>query len=90
MAALAAAAAVLVIAAPLLRCRRLAALAAVSLLVSAATVVTYARIPVKSTSLSTLNYLDVLAFPVGVLSWLTVCSAALLAGYQVISRCVRP
>jgi hypothetical protein len=89
VAALAAAAAVLVIAAPLLRCRRLAALAAVSLLVSAATVVTYARIPVKSTSLTTLNYLDVLAFPVGVLSWLTVCSAVLLAGYQVISR-LRP
>ncbi len=68
VAALAVVAAVLVIAAPLLRCRRLAALAAVSLLASAAALATYSRIPVKSANLATLNYLDVLAFPVGVLS----------------------
>ena len=86
VAALAVVAAVLVIAAPLLRSRRLAALAAVSLLASAAALATYSRIPVKSANLATLNYLDVLAFPVGVLSWLTVGSAVVLTGRQVTSR----
>ena len=82
VAALAVVAAVLVIAAP---CGAAwwAALAAVSLLASAAALATYSRIPVKSANLATLNYLDVLAFPVGVLSWLTVGSAVVLTWVSV-------
>lgn len=86
VAALAAVAAVLVIAAPRLRSRRLAALAAVTLLADAATVVTYAGIPVKNTSLITLDYLAVITYPLGVLIWLTVGSAAVLTGRRVIGR----
>jgi hypothetical protein len=62
-----------------LRCRWLAALAAVTLLLSLAALVTYSSIPVHSTSLRTLTYLLVLLFPVGVLSWLVIGSAAVLA-----------
>jgi hypothetical protein len=79
-------AAVLVIAVRPLRSRRLAALAAVGLLVSLAVLVTYSRIPVRSTSLSTLKYLDTILFPVGVLAWLVVGSAVVLAGRRLISR----
>jgi hypothetical protein len=86
VAALIVIAAVLVIAVRPLRSRRLAALAAVSLLVSLAVLATYSRIPVRSTSLSTLRYLDVILFPLGVLAWLVVGSAVVLAGRQLISR----
>jgi hypothetical protein len=86
VAALIVTAAVLVIAVRPLRSRRLAALAAVSLLVSLAVLVTYSRIPVRSTSLSTLKYLDTILFPVGVLAWLVVGSAVVLAGRRLISR----
>jgi hypothetical protein len=73
----------------LLRSRRLAALAALSLLESAAAVITYARIPVRTTSFKTLNYLDVLTFPLGVLCWLVVGSAVVLTGRRLIRR-LRP
>jgi hypothetical protein len=79
-------AAVLVIAMRPLRSRRLAALAAVSLLVSLATLITYSRIPAGSPSLNALNYLDVITFPVGVLAWLVVGSAVVLAGRRLVSR----
>jgi hypothetical protein len=62
-----------------LRCRWLAALALVSLLVSMAALATYASIPVHYTSLRSLNYLIVLLFPIGVLSWLVIGSAVVLA-----------
>jgi hypothetical protein len=78
--------AVLVIAVRPLRSRRLAALAAVSLLVSLAVLVTYSRIPVIRPNLITLDYLDIILFPVGVLSWLVVGSAVVLAGRRLISR----
>jgi hypothetical protein len=70
---------VLVIAVCPLRSRRLAALAAVSLLVSLAAWATYSRIPVRSSSLITLDYLDIIMFPLGVLAWLVVGSAVVLA-----------
>jgi hypothetical protein len=62
-----------------LRRRWLAALAAVTLLLSLAALATYASIPVHSTSLRSLTYLIVLLFPIGVLSWLVIGSAAVLA-----------
>ncbi len=64
-----------------LRCRPLAALAIVTLVISLGSLVTYSSIPVHYTSLGTLPYLVVLLFPVGVLSWLVVGSwAVLMAG----------
>ena len=86
VAALIVIAAVLVIAVRPLRSRRLAALAAVSLLVSLAVLVTYSRIPVIRPNLITLDYLDIIMFPVGVLGWLVVGSAVVLAGRRLISR----
>jgi hypothetical protein len=79
-------AAVLIIAVRPLRSRRLAALAAVSLLVSVAALVTYSRIPVISPNLITLDYLDIIMFPLGVLAWLVVGSAVVVAGRRLISR----
>jgi len=86
VAVLALTAAVLVVAARPLRSRRLAALAAVSLLASAAAVETFSDLPVKSTGRSTLNYLTIPMLAVSVLTWLAVGSAVVLAGRQVISR----
>ena len=64
-----------------LRCRPLASLATVTLVISLGSLVTYSSIPVHYTSLRTLSYLIVLLFPVGVLSWLVVGSwAVLMAG----------
>ena len=64
-----------------LRCRPLASLATVTLVISLGSLVTYSSIPVHYTSLRTLPYLIVLLFPVGVLSWLVVGSwAVLMAG----------
>jgi hypothetical protein len=61
-----------------LRSRPLGALAVVSLVVSLGSLVTYSGIPVHNTSLGTLDYLIVLLFPVGVLSWLVVGTWAVL------------
>ncbi|HEX9358198.1 MAG TPA: hypothetical protein VF933_30830, partial [Streptosporangiaceae bacterium] len=64
-----------------LRCRPLASLATVTLVISLGSLVTYSSIPVHYTSLRTLPYLVVLLFPVGVLSWLVVGTwAVLMAG----------
>jgi len=79
-------AAVLVVAVRPLRSRRLAALAAVSLVASVTTLATYSRIPVTNLKLITLDYLDIIMFPLGVLAWLTVGSAVVLAGRRVIGR----
>jgi len=86
VAALIVIAAVLVIAVRPLRSRRLAALAAVTLLVGLAAWFTYSRIPVRSSSLITLDYLDIIMLPLGLLAWLVVGSAVVLAGRRVISR----
>jgi hypothetical protein len=59
-----------------LRCRWLASLAAISLLLSLAALATYSSVPVRSTSLRTLNYLIIMVFPVGAISWLVICSGA--------------
>lgn len=55
-----------------LRCRWLAAFAAISLLLSLAALVTYSNVPVHYTSLRTLNYLIIMVFPVGALTWLVI------------------
>ncbi|MBO0809048.1 MAG: hypothetical protein J2P32_12195 [Actinobacteria bacterium] len=62
-----------------LRRRWLTALAGVTLILSLAALATYASIPVRSNSLSTLNYLIILVLPVGVLTWLVLGSALVLA-----------
>lgn len=62
-----------------LRRRWLTALAGVTLILSLAALATYASIPVRSNSLSTLNYLIILVLPVGVLTWLVLASALVLA-----------
>ncbi len=69
-----------------LRCRPLAALAIVTLVISLGSLVTYSGIPVHNTSLRTLGYLIVMLFPIGVLSWLVVGSWAVLTGRLVLRR----
>jgi hypothetical protein len=53
-----------------LRSRRLAALAAVTLVVSLGALITYSSIPVRPTTLITLGYLIMLVLPLGVGCWL--------------------
>jgi len=65
-----------------LRCRPLAALATVSLVLSLAALPTYSSIPVRNTSLRTLGYLTTLLLPIGLLCWLVVGSGAVLAGWR--------
>src|SRR5487761_1811732 len=79
-------AAALVAAVWLLRSRRLAALAAVSLLASAAVVATYSGIPVQNIGHYGQNYLLIVLFPVGLLAWLAIGSAAVLAAGRLIGR----
>ncbi len=62
-----------------LRSRRLAALAAVTLVLNVGALLTYSSIPVHNTSERTLSYLIVLLLPIGVLSWLVIGSCAVLA-----------
>jgi hypothetical protein len=69
-----------------LRSRWLAALAGVTLVLSLAALVTYASIPLRNNGLSTLTYLITLAFPAGVLTWLAVGSAAVLAIRRAVPR----
>ena len=74
-----------------LRSRRTVALAAVSLLVSVAALMTYSGVPVASlapnpTGVSSLNYLLAPMFPVAVLAWLATGSVLVLIGRRVISR----
>jgi hypothetical protein len=69
-----------------LRSRPLARLAALSLLASAAALVTFSRIPLKGDSLSRLDYLVTVMFPVGLLAWLTVGPALVLTGRLAINQ----
>jgi hypothetical protein len=71
-----------------LRSRWLASLATVSLMTDAATVITFSGI--SPYDRSRLNYVILVMFPVGLLAWLTVGSAVLLSGRQlIISRRAR-
>ncbi len=69
-----------------LRSRPLARLATISLLASAAALVTFSGIPVTGDNLGRLYYLTVVLFPVGLLAWLTAGSALVLTGRRVIDR----
>jgi hypothetical protein len=77
-------AAALVVAVRPLRSRRLAALAAVSLLSSGAVLATYASIPVQNIGRQTQNYLLIDLLPVGLLAWLATGSAVVLTARRVI------
>ena len=81
----------LVVAIVWLRCRRAAGLAALSLVLAGAALITYASIPVATISATRLtvdNLLYLLAplYPLGVLTWLTVVTVAVLAGRRVMAR----
>ena len=71
--------AVLVAALGPLRSRRLAALAAVTLVLSLGALATYSSIPVRPTTLSTLGYLILLTLPLGVGFWLATGTVIVLA-----------
>jgi len=79
-------AAVLAVAIRPLRSRRLAALAAVSLLTSGAVLATYSSIPVHNIGHRDQNYLLIVLLPAGVLAWLTVGAAAVLAARATVER----
>ena len=79
-------AAVLAVAVRPLRSRRLAALAAISLLASVAVLITYSGIPVNNLGRRDQNYLLIVLLPVGLLAWLTVGAAAVLAARRVAGR----
>ena len=78
--------AVLVLAVRPLRSRRLAALAAVSLLTSGAVLATYSNIPVHNIGRHDQNYLLIVLLPAGLLIWLTMSAAAVLAARRVTDR----
>ncbi len=67
-----------------LKSRWLGSLAAVSLVADAATAITFAGLPAND--FSRLNYLILVMFPVGLLAWLTIGSAAVLAGRLLLAR----
>lgn len=69
-----------------LRCRPLAALAVVTLVISLGSLVTYSGIPLEHGSLDTLSYLILVLFPIGVLSCVVVGSWAVLTGRLVLRR----
>jgi len=78
----------LVVAIVWLRSRRAAGLAALSLVLAVAALVTFARIPVGEISattvtLDTLLYLLTPVYPLGVLTWITVVTVAVLAGRRI-------
>lgn len=82
---------VLIIALWLLRSRRTASLAALTLLLSVAVVVTFADIPAASVAATTstgssLTYLMIPLFPAGVLTGLIVATTLVLAGKQLLSQ----
>ena len=79
-------AAVLAVAVRPLRSRRLAALAVVSLLTSAAVLATYSNIPVHNIGNRHQNYLLIVLLPAGVLAWLATGAAAVLAARWAIGR----
>ncbi len=71
-----------------LRSRRIAALAAVSLLAALGALVTYAGVPASNLehAPTNLNYLMAPMFPVGVLAWLTVASVLAAGAWRVRHR----
>jgi len=78
-----------------LRSRRAAGLAALSLILAGAALITYASIPVAEISATTvtidnLRYLLAPLYPLGVLTWLTVVTVAVLAARQVMGRARTP
>ena len=77
---------VLAVAVRPLRSRPLAALAAVSLLASGAVLATYWGIPVHNLGRRDQNYLLIILLPVGLLAWLTLGAAAVLAARRVAGR----
>ena len=77
---------VLAVAVRPLRSRRLAALAVVSLLASGAVLATYWGIPVNNLGRRDQNYLLIVLLPVGLLAWLTLGAAAVLAARRVTGR----
>ena len=79
-------AAVLAVAIRPLRSRRLAALAAVSLLTSGAVLATYSNIPVHNIGHRDQNYLLIVLLPAGLLIWLATGAAAVLAARRVTGR----
>jgi hypothetical protein len=79
-------AAVLAVALYPLRSRRLAALAAISLLTSGAVLATYSNIPVHNIGHRDQNYLLIVLLPAGLLIWLATGAAAVLAARRVIDR----
>lgn len=81
---------VLAVAVHPLRSRRLAALAAVSLLTSGAVLATYSNIAVHNIGLRGQNYLLIVLFPAGLLAWLTAGAAAVLAARRATGRARRP
>jgi hypothetical protein len=64
--------------------RPLASLAGITLVVSAAALLTFSRIPL--TGISTLPYLALAMFPAGLLAWLTIGSASMLTAQHTIKR----
>jgi hypothetical protein len=72
-----------------LRSRRLAALAAISLITSGAVLATYSGIPEQNLGIATEDYLLVVLLPAGLLAWLTVGSAVVLAARRAAAR-IRP
>jgi hypothetical protein len=82
---------VLIIALWMLRSRRVASLAALTLLLSVAAVVTFAHIPAASiaatnSTVGSLTYLTVPLFPAGVLTWLVVATTLVLVGKQLMGQ----
>ena len=69
-----------------LRSRVLARVAALSVLASAAVLVTFSRIPLESDKLLRLWYLATTLFPVGLLVWLTIGAAFVVTGRRLISQ----
>jgi hypothetical protein len=69
----------LIVAVRPLRSRRLAALATISLLTSGAVLATYSNVPAANLGVASEDYLLVVLLPAGLLAWLTVGSAVVLA-----------
>jgi hypothetical protein len=72
----------LIVAIFVLRSRRAAALAALSLMVSVAAQLTFSSVPERIVAVSPLQYMMAPLFVVGVLAWLAVGVVAILAGRQ--------
>jgi hypothetical protein len=86
VAVLALTAVVLIVAVRPLRSRRLAALATVNLLTSGAVLTTYSNISAHDIGHPSQNYLLIVLLPAGLLAWLTLGSAVVLAARRVASQ----